>query len=151
MFTKNYIVYGLDGHRQRESFFPSSFHDFSREGKTRIITVFNRDETGTNDFTILRIVRDTEMECDTEFYGQLFDGVFENSNVGEFKEITDEELLKILMNKGKKEMKDIRSEVYNALAGIMFETEASKEDMDRALEWFTLRFYVVYELDDEGN
>lgn len=102
MFIKNYMVYGLDGHRQRESFFHSSFHDFSCEGKTRIITVFNSDETGTNDFTILRIVRDTEMECDTEFYGQLFDGVFENSNVGEFKEITDEELLKILMNKGKK-------------------------------------------------
>lgn len=102
MFTKNYIVYGLDGHRQRESFFHSSFHNFSHEGKTRIITVFNSDETGTNDFTILRIVRDTEMECDAEFYGQLFDGVFENSNVGEFKEITDEEFLKILMNKGKK-------------------------------------------------
>ena len=102
MFTKNYIVYGLDGHRQRESFFHSSFHDFSREGKTRIITVFNSDETGTNDFTTLRIVRDTEMECDAEFYGQLSDGVFENSNVGEFKEITDEELLKILMNKREK-------------------------------------------------
>lgn len=64
--------------------------------------MFNSDETGTNDFTILRIVRDTEMECDAEFYGQVFDGVFENSNVGEFKEITDEELLKILMNKGKR-------------------------------------------------
>lgn len=48
-------------------------------------------------------------------------------------------------------MKDIRSEVYNALANIMFETKASKEDMDRALEWFTLRFYTVYELDEEGN
>lgn len=95
--------------------------------KTRIITVFNSDETGTNDFTILRIVRDTEMECDAEFYGQLSDGVFENSNVGEFKEITDEELLKILMNKGKKEMKDIRSEVYNALADIMFKTGLQKK------------------------
>ena len=48
-------------------------------------------------------------------------------------------------------MKDIRYEVYNALANIMFETGASKEDMDRALEWFVLKFYVVYESDDEGN
>ena len=37
--------------------------------------------------------------------------------------------------------KDIRSEVYNALATIIFETEASKEDMEAALEWFELHFY----------
>lgn len=48
-------------------------------------------------------------------------------------------------------MKDIRSEVYNALADIMFKTGASKEDMDKALEWFTLRFYVIYEMDEEGD
>lgn len=38
-------------------------------------------------------------------------------------------------------MKDIRSEVYNALADIMFETGASKEDMDKAIEWFQFKFY----------
>lgn len=38
-------------------------------------------------------------------------------------------------------MKDIRSEVYNALADIMFETGASKEDMDKAIEWFQIKFY----------
>lgn len=99
MFRKNYKVYGLDGHRQRESFFPSSFNDLSYEGKTRIIEVFNSDETGTNDFSILRITCDTEIECDTEFYGQLFDGVFENSNVGGFVEITDLELFNICKDK----------------------------------------------------
>lgn len=99
MFRKNYKVYGLDGHRQRESFFPSSFNDLSYEGKTRIIEVFNSDETGTNDFSILRITCDTEIECDTEFYGQLFDSVFENSNVGGFVEITDLELFNICKDK----------------------------------------------------
>lgn len=48
-------------------------------------------------------------------------------------------------------MKDIRCEVYNALADIMFKTDASKEDMDRALEWFNVRFYVMYELEEEEN
>lgn len=99
MFKKNYKVYGLDGHRQRESFSPSSFNDLSCEGKTRIIEVLNSDVTGSNYFTILRITRDTEMECDAEFEGQLFDGVFENSNVDGVVEITDEELFRICKNK----------------------------------------------------
>lgn len=33
-------------------------------------------------------------------------------------------------------MKNIKNEVYNALANIMFETGASKEDMNEAIEWF---------------
>lgn len=33
-------------------------------------------------------------------------------------------------------MKNIKNEVYNALANIMFETAASKEDMSKAIEWF---------------
>ena len=101
MFKKNYKVYGLEGHRQRESFFPSSFNDLSCEGKIRIIEVLNSDVTGTNDFTILRITRDTEMECDAEFYGQLFDGVFENSNVGGFVDISDADLFHIFNVKRK--------------------------------------------------
>ena len=36
---------------------------------------------------------------------------------------------------------DIRSEVYNALVTIIFETKASKKDMEEALEWFELHFY----------
>lgn len=36
---------------------------------------------------------------------------------------------------------DIKSEVYNALAEIVFKTGASKEDMDQALEWFQIHFY----------
>ena len=38
-------------------------------------------------------------------------------------------------------MKDIKSEVYKALADIVFETGASKEDMDKAIEWFQTKFY----------
>ena len=36
---------------------------------------------------------------------------------------------------------DIRSEVYNVLAGIMFKTKANPKDMDEAIEWFQVHFY----------
>ena len=42
-------------------------------------------------------------------------------------------------------MKNIKKEVYNALANIMFETGASKEDMNEAIKWFNEKFY------DEDN
>lgn len=38
-------------------------------------------------------------------------------------------------------MKDIRSEVYNALSEIIFKIGASKEDMNQAIEWFQIKFY----------
>ena len=46
-------------------------------------------------------------------------------------------------------MKDIRSEVYNALSDIMFETGANKEEMDRAIEWFQIHFYEQEGDEDE--
>lgn len=42
-------------------------------------------------------------------------------------------------------MKNIKNEVYNALANIMFETGANKEDMNEAIKWFNEKFY------DEDN
>ena len=42
-------------------------------------------------------------------------------------------------------MKNMKNEVYNALANIMFETGASKEDMNEAIKWFNEKFY------DEDN
>lgn len=39
-------------------------------------------------------------------------------------------------------MKDIRSEVYNALIEIMFNNpEVTKEDMEKAIEWFQVHAY----------
>lgn len=42
-------------------------------------------------------------------------------------------------------MENIKNEVYNALANIMFETGASKEDMNEVIKWFNEKFY------DEDN
>ena len=80
--TGEWKVYGLEGHRQRESFSKSYKNDFSKPGDVRIIEVLNSDKTGTNDYSIIRITRNTEDEVLSEFEGQISDGVFENSRVG---------------------------------------------------------------------
>lgn len=91
MKTRAWKVYGaIGGHRQRESFCESYKYDFSNEEDgIRIIEVENADKTGTNEYSIIRITRNTAKECELEFRGQLFDGVFENSRVGVIEEIED--------------------------------------------------------------
>lgn len=44
-----------------------------------------------------------------------------------------------------KDYSEIRSKVYEALAKISFEHDASKEDMDKALKWFNDKFYEYEE------
>ena len=85
--TKTWKIYGIPGHPQRESFSPSYTWDFSKDGNTRIIEVFNSDKTGTNDYTVLRITRNTPEECEMELSGQLYDGIFENLRFGKIEEI----------------------------------------------------------------
>lgn len=87
MVKMKWKVYGADGHRQRESFFPSYKYDFSVPGEKRIIEVQNADKTGTNDYSIVCITCNTSADCITEFNGQLTDGIFENSNTGKIERI----------------------------------------------------------------
>lgn len=87
MVTRIWEVYGLPRHRQRESFCPSYKHDFSEDGITRIIEVENADKTGTHDYSRVIITRDSSDECEDELWGQITDGIFENSNVGDVVEI----------------------------------------------------------------
>lgn len=89
MTTRIWKVYGMDGHRMKESFNASYTYDFSKEDDVRIIDVLNSDKTGTNDFTIIKITRNTDKECYEEFMGQLSDGIFENCRTGWFEEITE--------------------------------------------------------------
>lgn len=83
MVTKVWRVYGAEGHRQRESFEESYVWDFSndRDG-IRIIAVDNADKTGTHDYSLVSITRNTAEECDAELDGQITDGIFENSRTG---------------------------------------------------------------------
>lgn len=89
MVTRTWKVYGVDGHRQRESFNSSYRYDFTEGDNIRVIEVFNSDKTGTNDYTIIRITRNSYDECQQELSGQISDGIFENSRVGEIIEFTE--------------------------------------------------------------
>ena len=85
--TREWKVYGVDGHRQRESFYESYKYDFTEGADNRIIEVDNADKTGTNEYSIIRITRNTPEECEEELLGQLSDGIFENSRAGKIVEI----------------------------------------------------------------
>lgn len=87
MITRTWKVYGQDGHRQRESFCKSRKY----EDENGIIEVENADITGTNEYTIIRITRNTADECFKELYGQISDGIFENSRVGIVEEVKEAE------------------------------------------------------------
>lgn len=86
--TKKWKIYGLEGHRQKESFNKSYQYDFSDgEIGIRIINIKNADETKTNEYSIIEITRETEKECIEELDGQISDGIFENCRVGHIEEI----------------------------------------------------------------
>lgn len=85
--TRTWKVYGADGHRQAESFNASTCYDWSDGGSVRIVSTQNADVTGTNEYSIVRITRNTAEECQRELDGQISDGIFENYNVGEVLEI----------------------------------------------------------------
>lgn len=86
--TRSWKVYGVYGHRQRESFAPSRKYDWScAEYGTRIVEIINSDQTGTNEYTIVKVTRDTAELCEKEIDGQISDGIFENCRTGDVVEI----------------------------------------------------------------
>lgn len=87
MVTRCWKVYGAEGHRQRESFGQSRRFDFSEGDDVKIIEVDNSDRTGTNDFSVIRITRNTAEECEETLMFQLSDGFFEASRTGVIEEI----------------------------------------------------------------
>lgn len=89
MVTRAWRVYGVDGHRMRESFSESYVYDFSRGDNIRIIAVQNSDKTGTNEYTVVVITRNNAEECERELRGQISDGIFENHRTGKAVEIVN--------------------------------------------------------------
>lgn len=84
---KSWKVHGKEGHRQRISFLPSFVWDFSKGDDIRKISVKCSDNTGTNNYCIVSVTRNSESECVEELEGQLSDGLFENSRYGRIEEI----------------------------------------------------------------
>lgn len=91
MAKRSWKIYGIPGHRQRESFGKSYVWDFSKGENVRILEMENSDITNTNEYSILRITRNTEEECKEELFAQVSDGIFENSRVGRIEEIYEVE------------------------------------------------------------
>lgn len=91
-------IYGMDGHRIKESFNKSKYYNWSERGIIRIVEVLNADTTGTNEYSIIRITRNTRAECYSELDGQLSDGIFENCRIGYIKMLHEDgaEALKVL-------------------------------------------------------
>ncbi len=89
MVEKRFKVYGASGHRQRESFDESYTLDFSEGNNVRIIEVRNSDVTGTNEYSVIDICRNTIEEVYAELEGQLSDGIFENCTIGRVEEVEE--------------------------------------------------------------
>lgn len=85
----SFKVYGEEGHRFKGSFDESVVMDFSKGNDVRIIEIENSDKTGTNDYSIVRITRNSARECVDEFFTQMSDGFYEGSKIGKYELITD--------------------------------------------------------------
>ena len=157
MIKKSWKVYDREGHRQRMSFDGSVYWDWSyEEDDVRIFEAINADLTNTNEYTIVRITRDTEELCDDDFFRQLQDGYFENSSVGKTEVISVEDLsnkkVSYKLNKrGKEEVEDYireleakRKEILDAGKDTSEETSLPTSDDIEADITFT-------GIDDDGE
>lgn len=85
--TKKWRIFGKDMHRQALSFEESFYWNWSTDYDLRILSCDCSDRTGSNEYVDLTITRNTAEECDRELYGQLSDGIFENTSYGVVMEL----------------------------------------------------------------
>lgn len=138
----NFKVYGIPNHRQRESFYPSERQDFSTPDNVRILETFNSDRTGTNDYNIIRITRETREECFAELEGQLSDGLYENSEWGGYQVIYDADLMDIV---GEGEVGTLyRVSVWDAANGIWSDSVEDITPMRAETEENAIEYAIEY-------
>lgn len=89
MITRVWKVYGKEGHRQRESFNKSQNYKFVLDNHAVQIEVLNADKIGTNDYSMIGITSYHSSFCQRILDGQISDGIYENSVVGEIIEVFD--------------------------------------------------------------
>lgn len=85
--TRVWKVFGAEGHRQKASFLDSVSYDWSDGEKVRKFSVECYDKTGTHEYVVVRITRNTAKQCEEELEGQLSDGFFENVRTGAIEEV----------------------------------------------------------------
>lgn len=87
--TRSWKIYGRGGDWNRASKEESSFCDFTNEyDGIRLLGMDCYDVTGSYDYVVVTITRNTAKECLDELRGQISDGMFENYRVGRREEIT---------------------------------------------------------------
>lgn len=88
MITKNYKLYGRDGHRQGASFLTSCEYEiWDAKGNQILLTILNADVTGCYDYSIVSVTAESEEECLRVLDAQILDGFFENYHVGRVEEL----------------------------------------------------------------
>lgn len=87
MVTVSWKVYGRGERGLKESYNESYVYDFTRGDDVRIIEVDNFDKTGTHEYSVVRITRNTKELCKKEMCGQISDGIFENQKTGKVERI----------------------------------------------------------------
>lgn len=88
MITKNYKLYGRDGHRQEVSFLTScEYETWDAKGNQILLTILNADLTGCYDYSIVSVTANSEEECRRVLDAQISDGVFKNYHVGRVEEL----------------------------------------------------------------
>lgn len=88
--TRAWKVYGLPEHRQKIAFESSVDYDWTTpEYGVRLVSLDTAERTGTHDYVIVRITRNTAHECSRELDGQISDGIFENCRTGAVEEVFD--------------------------------------------------------------
>lgn len=87
--TRTWKVYGAEDHSKRQSFGESVCLDWSTPGNLRIFEADCADKTGTDEYVLVRITRNTYDQCQDELDGQLSDGFFENARYEDIEEVTN--------------------------------------------------------------
>lgn len=80
MITRTFKIYGLPGHRQRESFFSSIEPTPLKNGV--VLEQRNADKTGTNEYSELILTAKKKKDIFAELDTQIYDGAFETSRIG---------------------------------------------------------------------
>lgn len=81
MIRVTYLVYGKEGHTQRESYSKSWCFSTIKGGEECSVCVLNSDKTDTHAYTKVSIYCESLSVADSLIRSQVDDGIFENSYV----------------------------------------------------------------------
>lgn len=99
--AKAWKLYGMDGHKQEESYAKSYKIDLSDDRQVRIYEVINSDKIHTNMFSVVKITANSLEDCCKELDAQIDTGLFMNLKIGKVEEIELEDLEELISDSSK--------------------------------------------------